>query len=213
MKGRRVRLTDAGVGKLKPHTDGIRGVGQRGARPRREGMEGANARGEPALPSQPDIAVLRRAAGCGHRQPLPRGGLPACSTTPALQPRPRARAPPSCPSQARSTRSSASTQTASSVTTTPCATAGLSLQIPPGRHHHHYVKARVRVHEYPDGTLALFHGPRCLGPLQRRRRAYCWRRHKSARIRCSFAVGRCRPLMLTINPRAVYRAAWSGSRR
>ena len=26
----------------------------------------------------------------------------------------------------------------------------------------------------------------------------CWRRHKSARIRCSFAVGRCRPLMLTI---------------
>ena len=25
-----------------------------------------------------------------------------------------------------------------------------------------YVKARVRVHEYPDGTLALFHGPRCL---------------------------------------------------
>ena len=31
----------------------------------------------------------------------------------------------------------------------------------------------------------------------------CWRRHKSARIRCSFAVGRCRPLMLTINPSAV----------
>ena len=26
----------------------------------------------------------------------------------------------------------------------------------------HYVKARVRVHEYPDGTLAVFHGPRCL---------------------------------------------------
>ena len=38
----------------------------------------------------------------------------------------------------------------------------LSLQIPPDRHRHHYVKARVRVHEYPDGTLALFHGPRCL---------------------------------------------------
>ena len=35
---------------------------------------------------------------------------------------------------------------------------GLSLQIPPARHRHHYVKARVRVHEYPDGTLALFHG-------------------------------------------------------
>ena len=39
---------------------------------------------------------------------------------------------------------------------------GLSLHIPPARHRHHYVKARVRVHEYPDGTLALFHGPRCL---------------------------------------------------
>ena len=39
---------------------------------------------------------------------------------------------------------------------------GLTLQIPPDRHRHHYVKARVRVHEYPDGTLAVFHGPRCL---------------------------------------------------
>lgn len=38
----------------------------------------------------------------------------------------------------------------------------LSLQIPPDRHRHHYVKARVRVHEYPDGRLAVFHGPRCL---------------------------------------------------
>lgn len=38
----------------------------------------------------------------------------------------------------------------------------LSLQIPADRHRHHYVKAKVRVHEYPDGTLALFHGPRCL---------------------------------------------------
>jgi hypothetical protein len=38
----------------------------------------------------------------------------------------------------------------------------LSLQIPADRHRHHYVKARVVVHEYPDGTLAVFHGPRCL---------------------------------------------------
>jgi len=37
-----------------------------------------------------------------------------------------------------------------------------SLQIPADRHRHHYVKARVRVHEYPDATLAVFHGPRCL---------------------------------------------------
>jgi len=39
---------------------------------------------------------------------------------------------------------------------------GLSLQIPPQRHRHHYVKATVRVHEYPDGRLAIFDGPSCL---------------------------------------------------
>ena len=37
-----------------------------------------------------------------------------------------------------------------------------SLQIPPDSHRFHYVKATVRVHEHPDGTLAVFHGPRCL---------------------------------------------------
>ena len=36
------------------------------------------------------------------------------------------------------------------------------LQIPAGPSRPHYVKARVRVHEYPDRTLAIFHGPRCL---------------------------------------------------
>jgi transposase len=40
--------------------------------------------------------------------------------------------------------------------------AGLVLQIPESRHRHHYVKAHVRVHEHEDGTLSLFHGPRCL---------------------------------------------------
>jgi hypothetical protein len=39
---------------------------------------------------------------------------------------------------------------------------GLSLQISPQRHRHHYVKATVRVHEYPDGRLAIFDGPSCL---------------------------------------------------
>ena len=43
---------------------------------------------------------------------------------------------------------------------------GLSLQIPADRHRHHYAKARVRVHEYPDGCLAVFHGPRCLARYQ-----------------------------------------------
>ena len=37
-----------------------------------------------------------------------------------------------------------------------------ALQIPADRHRHHYVKATVRVHEYPGGRLAVFHGPRKL---------------------------------------------------
>ena len=39
---------------------------------------------------------------------------------------------------------------------------GTTLQIPQDPHRFHYVKVTVRVHEYPDGTLAVFHGPRCL---------------------------------------------------
>jgi hypothetical protein len=37
-----------------------------------------------------------------------------------------------------------------------------SLQIPRQRHRQHYVRATVRVHEYPDDSLAIFDGPRCL---------------------------------------------------
>lgn len=39
---------------------------------------------------------------------------------------------------------------------------GLVLQIPEQRHRHHFVKATVRVHQYENGALAIFHGPRCL---------------------------------------------------
>ena len=39
---------------------------------------------------------------------------------------------------------------------------GLPLQIPPIPIRPHFVKVRVRVHDYPDGSLAIFHGPRCL---------------------------------------------------
>lgn len=38
----------------------------------------------------------------------------------------------------------------------------LTLQIPPDRHRFHYVRAKVRIHEYPEGGLAIFHGPRRL---------------------------------------------------
>lgn len=39
---------------------------------------------------------------------------------------------------------------------------GIKLQIPKDRARLHYVKVKVRVHSYPDGHLAIFHGPRCL---------------------------------------------------
>ena len=42
-----------------------------------------------------------------------------------------------------------------------------ALQIPPQPHRRHYVKAMVRVHEYPDGSLAIFDGPRRLVSFDR----------------------------------------------
>jgi transposase len=42
----------------------------------------------------------------------------------------------------------------------------LRLQIPQSRLRAHFVKAKVRVHHYPDGTYAIFHGPACLARYQ-----------------------------------------------
>jgi transposase len=39
----------------------------------------------------------------------------------------------------------------------------LKLQIPESPLRPHFVKARVKVHVYADGSHALFHGPRCIG--------------------------------------------------
>jgi transposase len=39
---------------------------------------------------------------------------------------------------------------------------GLTLQLPQSPLRHHWVKARVRIHGYPNGALAVFHGPRCI---------------------------------------------------
>jgi hypothetical protein len=44
---------------------------------------------------------------------------------------------------------------------------GKTLQIPEQTHRHHYVRATIRVHEYPDGSLAIFDGPRCLARYDR----------------------------------------------
>jgi hypothetical protein len=43
----------------------------------------------------------------------------------------------------------------------------LSLQIPPSPRRAHFVRAAVRVHEYPDGRLAIFHGPHRLAEYDR----------------------------------------------
>jgi transposase len=40
--------------------------------------------------------------------------------------------------------------------------AGLKLQLSASPLRPHYVKAKVRVHQYPDGALAVFHGPRLI---------------------------------------------------
>ena len=37
-----------------------------------------------------------------------------------------------------------------------------TLQIPTDQHRCHYIKAKVRVHEYPNGYYEVFHGPRKL---------------------------------------------------
>jgi hypothetical protein len=39
----------------------------------------------------------------------------------------------------------------------------LRLQIPESPLRAHFVKATVKVHQYPDGRHAIFHGKRCLG--------------------------------------------------
>jgi hypothetical protein len=39
----------------------------------------------------------------------------------------------------------------------------LKLQIPESPMRPHFVRARVKVHVYSDGSHALFHGPRCIG--------------------------------------------------
>jgi transposase len=40
---------------------------------------------------------------------------------------------------------------------------GLSLQLPPSRLRPHFVRTTVRLHEYPDGRIAVFLGPHRLG--------------------------------------------------
>ena len=40
---------------------------------------------------------------------------------------------------------------------------GMSLQIPPVKDRHHFVRAKVMVHEYGDGSMSVYHGKRKVG--------------------------------------------------
>jgi hypothetical protein len=46
----------------------------------------------------------------------------------------------------------------------------------------HFVRAKVRVHDYPGGELAIFHGPRC---LLARGRINSRNRHRLPRFRAA----------------------------
>lgn len=43
---------------------------------------------------------------------------------------------------------------------------GIRLQIAEQKHRCHFIKVKVRVHAYPNGQLAIFHGPRLLGQYE-----------------------------------------------
>ena len=60
-------------------------------------------------------------------------------------------------------RSCASRRSAWSAATIPWPGAGCVCNCRRAALRHHYVRATVKVRQYPDGALAIFHGPRCIG--------------------------------------------------
>src|ERR1700689_4876737 len=85
-------------------------------------------------------------------------------TTPVSRFRRPAKAQPSPPFPAStSTTSCASRRSGRSAMTIASPTARSKLQIPPSPMRPHFVKARVKVHIYADGSHAVFHAPRCIG--------------------------------------------------
>ena len=57
---------------------------------------------------------------------------------------------------------------------------GLVLQIPPSPWRPHFAKARVRVHRYHDGHLALFYGPRLIARFDREGHPIAHAHHRAA---------------------------------
>ena len=74
------------------------------------------------------------------------------------------------------------------------------LQLPQSPLRAHFVKARVRVHEYPDGALAVFHGPRCIA-------RYSAQEHEMVEAPTAKSVTPCSP------PSRTLRAAAGGGPR
>jgi hypothetical protein len=115
----------------------------------------------------PDASSVSRGMRRLHGQALPRGitqraQLPSCRTiTRALASRrPRTAAPSSLSGTAAAGGAVRSRG--------PSGGAGQlhhlgdkSLQIPEQRHRQHYGRATIQMRQYPDGSLALFDGPRC----------------------------------------------------
>ncbi len=62
---------------------------------------------------------------------------------------------------------------------------GKTLQIPANRHRCHYVRVRVRVHKYMDGSLAVFHGPRKLADYDAQGKLKQSKKGKAAHVRRS----------------------------
>jgi hypothetical protein len=67
----------------------------------------------------------------------------------------------------------------------------LRLQIPPSPLRPHFVKARVKVRQYTDGSYAIFHGPRCIG-----------RHDATGTLSGEFAEPTCQAEPLASSPRA-----------
>lgn len=57
---------------------------------------------------------------------------------------------------------------------------GIKLQIPQDHLRFHYVKAKVRVHRYQNGDMAIFHGPRCLAYYDTAGNQYCHAKQNAA---------------------------------
>jgi len=100
----------------------------------------------------------------------------------------------------------------------------LRLQLPQSRARAHYVKARVKVRAYPDGTLAIFHGPLRLARYDREGNAIgvapttpsmasCSPPSRRGLEAASFAAGAVRRPAFTASRPEALATAWVGTKK